>query len=95
MIIYRAMCEEEYLNTIKYKKPDFSLKRFKWFSPSLEFIITRVKDGSFNNSRHCKNRYKYIMSFEIYQLLMTNYNEIQVDRRSNIKIDLINEVILL
>jgi len=95
MIIYRAMCEEEYLNTIKYNKPDFSLKRFKWFSPSLEFIISRVKDGSFNNSRFCRDRYKYLMAFEIngYDFLKDK-KEIQIDRRNNIKIDFIREEVI-
>lgn len=94
MILYRAMCEEEYKQTLKLRKPDFSLKRFKYFSPSYDFILSRVKDGSFNNSRFVKDRYKYLMAFNIegHDYLKEN-KEVQIDRRQNLKIDLLYEVI--
>lgn len=84
MLIYRAMCKEEYNRTIKYKIPDFR-NRFKWFSTNLEFILTRVQDGKFNNSKYKQNRYDYILEFECdgTQADWINTNEIQFDRRKN------------
>lgn len=90
MIIYRAMCTEEFSRTVASGKPDFSKSRFKWFSPSLEFIKTRVRDGKFNNSRHCPDRYVKLLAFE-YQ--GTNLPiEVQVDRRKNLMIKLLGEI---
>jgi hypothetical protein len=81
MTVYRAMCEEEMLlwvNDLYAWK-----NRFKWFSPNIEFIKTRVQDNKFNNSKHKTDAYKYILEFNIIGDFRTlNVNEIQVDRRS-------------
>jgi hypothetical protein len=87
------MCEEEYQNTLKYGVADFSKQRFKWFSPHLYWIQLRVRDGSFNNSRHCPDRYKYLLQFEVDESLVeVKRYEVQVDRRKNLKIKLIKEI---
>ena len=93
MIIYRAMCEEEYNRTIKYKVPHF-IKRYKWFSTNLDFILTRVKDGKFNNSQYKENMYSYILEFEWdgKNADWINSNEIQFDRRKNPNIKLIKDI---
>jgi len=94
MIVYRAMCEEEYLNTLKEKQPVF-IKRFKWFSHNLNFIKSKVKDGKFNNSQFVPDRYKYVLSFKVYDIYKVDFitrNEVQVDRRKNVNIQLIGEV---
>ncbi len=77
---------EEFEKTKLYGAANFS-KRCKWFSPDLNFIITRVKDGKFNNSSFLKDRYQYICSFEWDGLNADWYNtkEIQFDRRKNPK----------
>lgn len=84
MLIYRAMCKDEYDRTIKHKVPDFR-NRFKWFSTNIEFILNRVQDGTFNNSKYKQNRYDYILEFECdeTQADWINTNEIQFDRRKN------------
>lgn len=95
MIIYRAMCHEEAVKTLANGRPDF-LKRFKWFSDDLEFVKTRVQDGSFNNSKHKPNRYTRIFEFwidDVGKVDYISYNEIQFDRRKNPKITLIREVL--
>lgn len=92
MIIYRAMSDEELALTLKYKKPDFSKSRFKWFSANLDFIKNRVKDGLFNNSRFCQDRYKNLVKFEVDEKLIDNRLEIQVDRRKNVRISFIEIV---
>jgi len=86
------MCEQEYQATILNGKADFSKSRFKWFSPSLEFIKSRVRDGRFNNSAYCPNRYKRILKFEI----PFDYaqKELQIDRRKNITIKYISEELI-
>lgn len=93
MIVFRAMCDAEYKNTIKSGEADFSKKRFKWFSQNINFITDRVKDGKFNNSKFCKGRYDRIVEFfiddkYIHKLDYISNNEIQVDRRRNIPIKL-------
>ena len=90
MKVFRAMCEKEYELTLASGKPDFSKSRFKWFSPHLDFILKRVRDGSFNNSRHCNDRYVKVLEFEIP--FESNNIEIQIDRRRNMSIKLIGEV---
>ncbi len=77
------------------RRPDF-LRRFKWFSDDLEFIKSRVQDGSFNNSKHKTDRYVRIFEFEIDDFSKADFisnNEIQLDRRKNPKITLIREVL--
>ena len=63
MKLYRAMCDKELEETLKYSKPAFN-KRFKWFSTQ-EFVINRVQDGKFNNSSFSTNRYKNLVEFDI------------------------------
>lgn len=93
MIIYRAMCQEEFEKTILYNKPHF-IKRYKWFSPDLNFILGRVKDGNFNNSLYNKHKYEFICSFEWDGLNSDwkNNTEIQFDRRKNPKLMLVDIV---
>jgi hypothetical protein len=54
MILYRAMCREEAAKTLTAQRPDF-LRRFKWFSPDLDFVLTRVQDGKLTT--HDINRF--------------------------------------
>ena len=91
MIVFRAMCNEEYERTIKLGCADFSKKRFKWFSNNINFILDRVGDGQFNNSKFCPDRYTRIVEFSIDDKYVSKLdhiskNEIQVDRRRNIPI---------
>ena len=39
--------------------------RFKWFSPDINFIQNRVRDGKFNNSKFCQNRYSILVEFDV------------------------------
>lgn len=84
MIIYRAMCEEEYVNTVKSGKPIFQ-KRFKWFSQNLDWIKSRVQDNKFNNSKFKPNKYTHICSFKWDELKAdwVHKHEIQFDVRKN------------
>jgi hypothetical protein len=93
MVIYRAMCKQEYENTLKNGVPDFC-KRYKWFATNLNFIYNRVQDGKFNNSKFKQDAYKYVLCFEadISKADYVNINEIQFDRRRNPTIRLIGEL---
>ena len=84
MKIYRAMSEEELERTVKKGKPDF-MRRFKWFSPNIEWVKNRVQDGKFNNSNHIDTRYIHLVEFEWLsgQEDFQSMNEIQFDRRKN------------
>ena len=88
MIIYRAMCKEEYINTLKYKEPHF-IRRFKWFSSDINFIIDRVQNTNFNNSIYIPNRYEYLVEFEAN---VESAKEIKIDRRDNMKIKYIKTI---
>jgi hypothetical protein len=83
MKIYRAMCKNEYEDTIKGNLSWNS--RFKWFG-TFEFITERVKDNKFNNSKFVKDRYKYLLEFEIEEKMLKLFNrcghrEYMLDRR--------------
>lgn len=87
--VYRAMCKEEFDETLKYGKAQFRT-RFKWFATNLDFVVHRVRDGKFNNSAQAKNRYDYIVEFDA-DLAKADWirgNEIQFDVRRNAKITL-------
>ena len=86
------MCEEEFSDTMLYGKAHFH-KRFKWFATNLNFVLTRVRDGNFNNSAQAKHRYERIVAFEA-DLTKADWirgNEIQFDVRRNAKIVVLEE----
>lgn len=64
MTLYRAMCAEEARDTLRHRAPSF-FRRYKFFSPSLQFVRGRVQDGEFNNSRSKPNRYTHLLMFRI------------------------------
>lgn len=95
MIVYRAMSELEYQKTLSSREADFTLSRFKWFSPCIGFVLGRVCDGSFNNSKFKSDRYTRIVSFEfddkyLEKVDYVSQREIQIDRRRNIPIKLVD-----
>lgn len=94
MKVYRAMCEAEFYATMKSGKPTFK-RKVKWFSPSLEFILSRVRDGKFNNSKWCPWRYEYVIEFEAEVEKADWYKgeEIQFNVRRGAKIEVIGRVI--
>ena len=63
MKLFRAMCQEEFQdmsnNTLSWNS------RFKWFSPDINFIQNRVRDGKFNNSNFCNDRYAILVAIDI------------------------------
>ena len=63
MKLYRAMCEQEPNQTLKFKSLDWNSK-YKWFG-SYEFVTSRVRDGIFNNSRFVPSRYQYLLEITI------------------------------
>ncbi|MFA6199298.1 MAG: hypothetical protein WC679_02665 [Bacteroidales bacterium] len=84
MIVYRAMCEAEFNETMNTKQLSW-LSRFKWFG-TLDFIKQRVTDGKFNNSTFIKDRYCKIIKFEIDDSSLCHfkkvgYRELMLDRR--------------
>jgi len=89
MKVYRAMCDEEANLWITGRNA--WLRRFKWFSPNIQWVRARVQDGRFNNSYAKPERYVRLLEFE-YD---TTYQgkEIQLDIRSNPKITFIKEII--
>ena len=89
------MCSSEFQKTKLYKKPHF-IKRYKWFSSNLDFIINRVLDGKFNNSNYDNSKYEKVCSFEWdgNNFDWINNNEIQFDRRKNPNITFKEEIFI-
>lgn len=86
MTIYRAMSDEEKVDTLKYNNLRF-IKRFKFFSPSLSFVLYRVMDGKFNNSKF-KNNYNNLLAFELLEKDKKFFDkvgnrELMLDRRKS------------
>lgn len=84
MELYRAMCDAEFHQTLRSRQPVF-LRRFKWFSPSREFVEKRVMDGQFNNSRFKPDHYtkliRFTISAENARLFRQGQKEWALDRR--------------
>lgn len=84
--LYRAMSDEELISTMKNKSPNFSEKRFKWFTRDLHFIFSRIQGPDFNNSRIETERYKNVVQFilpdsELVYFKKLNEKEYMLDRR--------------
>ena len=62
MKLYRMMSEKEFDN-VTNDRPFAWKRKFKWFSPNQEFVLNRVRDGNFNNSNFCHNRYTHLVEY--------------------------------
>ncbi len=95
MILYRAMCPEEF-SQVSEHSPLAQNSKFKWFGTE-DFVNTRVKDGKFNNSKHCPDRYKYLVTYEVVSGLehfsKCGYNEFMLSCRKAplVKIKVLNK----
>ena len=84
MFIYRAMCDREY-NSICEKYPLSWSGKCKWFSDDLNFILERVRDGKFNNSKFKGNAYRNIVKYRVRNpsiLIRVSDNELMLRRKS-------------
>lgn len=82
---YRAMCEEEYTKTSPTSLS--FLRRFKWLGTK-EFVLSRVMDGSFNNSKHKRGKYEHLVSVSFDEKYLSRFDkvgnkELQLDRRKS------------
>ncbi len=62
MKLYRAMCDKELDDMIKFNSLSWNSKH-KWFGTK-EFVTERVQDNRFNNSKFVDDRYKHLVEFE-------------------------------
>lgn len=89
IVLYRAVCAEEYLKTLEFQSLQYSRNREKCFSPSLDWIKSRVQDGKFNNSQYTE-RYKYLLKFELEDSQISKFivcaNEWKTNSRKQVKI---------
>ncbi len=93
--IYRAMCKKEFQESTNNRLAWQS--RFKWFSSNKDFVVNRVKDGRFNNSRFIPDRYSILVEIGIEDFNhfnQINDQELMLDRRqaNQVKIHYINRV---
>ncbi len=96
MILYRAMCDEEFANISHFAPLSWNSKN-KWFGTK-EFVLTRVKDGVFNNSKFVSDRYRHIVEYEVESghehLINCGKNEYMLNVRKSplVKIKLIGKI---
>lgn len=64
MKLYRAMSEHEFDNITKHSPFSWNSK-FKWFTQNLNFILRRVTDGKFNNSKFKQERYTHLVEYSV------------------------------
>ena len=93
MILYRAMCEKEFQDTMKHKSLSWN-SRFKWFGTK-EFVESRVRDGKFNNSQFIHDRYSHLIQIEIPDESMKfffecGHREFMLDRRKANSVKILN-----
>lgn len=84
MFIYRAMCDAEY-NSVCEKFPLSWSSKCKWFSDDLNFILERVRDGKFNNSKFKDSAYRNIVKYRVRNpdvLIRVSDNELMLRRKS-------------
>ncbi len=62
MKLYRAMSEQKF-NNVENDRTFAWKSKFKWFSPNKEVVLNRVRDGNFNNSNFCRNRYTHLVEY--------------------------------
>ena len=91
MKFYRACCKEEYENS---KSSLHYIRRYKWISNNKDFILERVCDGEFNNSKFKDSKYTHMLEIHIEdlsKLRKLNSNEYMMDRRNNVKVNILNK----
>ncbi len=84
IFIYRAKCDTEY-NSVCEKYPLSWNSKCKWFSDDLNFILERVRDGKFNNSKFKDNAYRNIVKYYVSNpsvLVRVSNNELMLRRKS-------------
>ena len=63
MILYRAMCDEE-RSKINVNYPLSWNSKNKWFGTK-EFVLSRVRDGSFGHSKFVADKYLHVVEYEV------------------------------
>lgn len=79
---YRVMSEEEFLY-LQNNSMKFWTKRYKFFTPYLDFIML-ILDSNFNNRNIKKERYTHIVQFKfenLSKIKQINKREIILDRQ--------------
>jgi hypothetical protein len=71
--LYQVVCKEEYDKT-KEKYLSYFRNKEKAFG-TFEFIINRVCDGKFNNSKF-KNKYEYLIKIEFDEKYKQNFHRL-------------------
>lgn len=88
------MCQEEF-NKVSETNP-FSWKgKCKFFTDNIEFL-SRVTDGSFNNSKFKTNRYTHLIVYDIenldaFERVSNNELMLRISKQSLVKVLSINK----
>lgn len=85
IILYRAMCAEEASATLERQSLQFNRNREKCFSPYLDWINTRVRDGKFNNSNIKTERYAIVLRFKFADDEINKFTICKNEWKTNIR----------
>lgn len=96
MKLYRMMSKKEF-DTLSSTSP-FSWKgKCKWFTDNKDFILSRVTDGKFNNSKFKKDRYTHLVEYIVeddkgFTRVSTNEVLLQVKDEPKVKVLCVNKI---
>jgi hypothetical protein len=93
MKLYRAMCDTELKDMTQFNSLSWNSK-FKWFGTK-EFVVNRVQDTKFNNSKFVGGRYQHLVEFEFDDNSMLYFSkcgnrEFMLNIRKNPLVKLLN-----
>lgn len=94
--IYRAMCKKEFEGRCS-KFPFSWISKNKWFSDKYEFILGRVRDGEFNNSKFKDGAYDIIVEYTVKDIGMfrrVSANELMLNLKDANKVRVIEIKVL-
>ena len=67
------MCDKEFRDTLRHNKLSWNSK-FKWFGTE-DFVLSRVRDGKFNNSKFVSDRYANLVEFEFSEESLIHFSK--------------------
>lgn len=85
--LYRAVCKEEVDKTLHFQSLQYFRNKEKCFSPSIDWIKTRVQDGKFNSSAFEKKRYNYLLRFELEDSQLSKFTVCTNEWKTTVKKD--------
>ena len=96
MKLYRMMSKKEF-DSVSSTSPFSWRSKCKWFTDNKDFILSRVTDGKFNNSKFKKDRYTHLVEYtveDIGVLVRVSNNELmlRIKDEPKLKVSCVNKI---